>query len=81
MYRIVLGFEACKLEIFVNHCLHGFYAHSLIQTAQKDRFCLYVCIFLTQACNEIVGQCRLASIIEVNDTLFVAFTQQAKTVF
>ena len=78
MYRIMFGFQSCKLEILVNHCLHGLYAHSLIQTAQKDRFCVNVRVFLAYARSKIIGQCRLTSIVEVNDALLATFTHNAQ---
>ena len=78
VHRVVLCLEPCQPEVFVNHCLHGFDAHALIEAAEKECAVVHVRIFCTLALGNVFQKRGLTSLVEINDALLASLTRDAQ---
>ena len=79
MYRVVLGFESRKLQIFVNHPLHGLLADAESASAEEEcAFLLgFLCLFPytgREALLHIIQNDNAAGIVQIDDALLCTFS-------
>ena len=78
MYRIMLGFKTCQIEIFVNEPLYRFDADPLLSSTQKEGRGIGFDMSLAQSLIHIVAKGILTCFVEINDALFVSFSRDGQ---